>query len=95
MEISVSDQHLANTPQDYTNNGRPFTSCSPSHEDLDSIILTHSMKHSDTDLSANSDQESGVADLNCRSPSGGDYLSSEEGNKHLSEYPDEAAFAVA
>ncbi|XP_051890220.1 myotubularin-related protein 7b [Pristis pectinata] len=97
LEISVSDQHLANTPQDYIDNGRPFTSCSPSQgrEDSESMILTHNMKHSDTDLSANSDQESGVADLNCRSPSGGDFLSSEEGSKNLSEYPEKVAFAVA
>ncbi|XP_072107915.1 myotubularin-related protein 7b isoform X3 [Mobula birostris] len=97
MEISVSDQPIANTPQDYIDNGRPFISCSPSqgHEDSESMILTHSMKHSDTDLSANSDQESGVADLNCRSPSGGDFLSSEENSKNLSEYPEDVAFAVA
>ncbi|XP_072426190.1 myotubularin-related protein 7b isoform X1 [Chiloscyllium punctatum] len=96
LEISTSDQCLANTPQDYTDNGKPFTSCSPSQADEDSetTILTHDMKHSDTDLSGNSDQESGVADLNCRSPSGGDFLSSDD-NKNLSAYSEELAFAVA
>ncbi|XP_038647032.1 myotubularin-related protein 7b isoform X3 [Scyliorhinus canicula] len=94
---STTDQCLTNTPQDYTDNGKPFTSCSSSQADENSetTILIHNMKHSDTDLSGNSDQESGVADLSCRSPSGGDFLSSEDSSKNLSEYPEEIAFAVA
>ncbi|XP_072352954.1 myotubularin-related protein 7b isoform X4 [Scyliorhinus torazame] len=94
---STTDQCLANTPQDYMDNGKPFTSCSSSQADENSetTILIHNMKHSDTDLSGNSDQESGVADLSCRSPSGGDFLSSEDSSKNLSEYPEEIAFAVA
>ncbi|XP_069780664.1 myotubularin-related protein 7b isoform X2 [Narcine bancroftii] len=95
-KLELSDQHLANTPQDYIDNGRLFTCSTPQRrEDSESMILIHSMKHSDTDLSASSDQESGVADLNCRSPTGGDFLSGEESSKTLSEYPEEVAFAVA
>uniref|UniRef100_A0A4W3IS19 Myotubularin related protein 7a n=1 Tax=Callorhinchus milii TaxID=7868 RepID=A0A4W3IS19_CALMI len=96
VEISTSDQELANTPQDYSNNGRIFTSRSASQTDDDSqpVILTHDLKQSDPDLSANSDQESGVADLSCRSPNG-DSLPSEDSSKNLAEYPEEAAIAVA
>ncbi|XP_059765826.1 myotubularin-related protein 7 isoform X2 [Balaenoptera ricei] len=72
--FSTSDNSTANTPQDYSGNMKSFPSRSPSQGDEDSaLILTQdNLKSSDPDLSANSDQESGVEDLSCRSPSGGE-----------------------
>ncbi|KAJ8281305.1 hypothetical protein GJAV_G00066010 [Gymnothorax javanicus] len=52
------------------------------------ILPRDALKSSDPDLSVNSDQESGVADLNCLSPIGG-----EEGVKD--PYLKEAAYATA
>ncbi|KAJ8271719.1 hypothetical protein COCON_G00105780 [Conger conger] len=52
------------------------------------ILPRDTLKSSDPDLSVNSDQESGVADLNCLSPIGG-----EEGAKD--PYSEEAAYATA
>lgn len=60
----------ANTPQDYTSGG--FITSSPCQQrtpESSLFILPKDItKISDIDLSNNSDQESGVADLSCRSP---------------------------
>lgn len=81
--FSTSDNSTANTPQDYSGNMKSFPSRSPSQGDEDSaLILTQdNLKSSDPDLSANSDQESGVEDLSCRSPSGGECAPSEDSVK--------------
>ncbi|KAM6953572.1 myotubularin-related protein 7a [Aplochiton taeniatus] len=61
---------LANTPQDYTSGG--FITSSPCQQrtpESSMFILPKDVtKISDIDLSNNSDQESGIADLSCRSP---------------------------
>lgn len=61
---------FANTPQDYTSGG--FITSSPCQQrtpETSLFIMPKDMtKISDIDLSNNSDQESGVADLSCRSP---------------------------
>ncbi|RXM97895.1 Myotubularin-related protein 7 [Acipenser ruthenus] len=96
LGVSTSDNSIANTPQDYTGTAGIFPSCSPSQLDEESsvLILTRdTLKSSDPDLSTNSDQESGVADLNCRSPSGGDSLPSEDSAKDPDS--DEAANSAA
>ncbi|KAF4791733.1 hypothetical protein TURU_127442 [Turdus rufiventris] len=82
-----SNNCLANTPQEYSNDLKSFPSRSPSQGDEDSaLILTQdNLKSSDPDLSANSDQESGVEDLSCRSPSGGGCLPSEDSGKDSDE----------
>lgn len=76
---ATSNDSIANTPQDYTGNLKSFPSRSPSQGDEEdsALILTQdNLKSSDPDLSANSDQESGVEDMSCRSPSGGGCLPS-------------------
>ncbi|XP_053260454.1 myotubularin-related protein 7 isoform X2 [Podarcis raffonei] len=81
---STSNDSIANTPQDYTGNLKSFSSRSPSQGDEEdsALILTQdNLKSSDPDLSANSDQESGVEDMSCRSPSGGGCLPSEDSTK--------------
>ncbi|KAK6494216.1 myotubularin-related protein 7-like [Huso huso] len=96
LGVSTSDNSIANTPQDYTGTAGIFPSCSSSQLDEESsvLILTRdTLKSSDPDLSTNSDQESGVADLNCRSPSGGDSLPSEDSAKDPDS--DEAANSAA
>ncbi|MGH0140530.1 UNVERIFIED_CONTAM: hypothetical protein FKN15_076465 [Acipenser sinensis] len=96
LGVSTSDNSIANTPQDYTGTAGIFPSCSPSQLDEESsvLILTRdTLKSSDPDLSTNSDQESGVADLNCRSPSGVDSLPSEDSAKDPDS--DEAANSAA
>ncbi|MGH0153740.1 UNVERIFIED_CONTAM: hypothetical protein FKN15_061212, partial [Acipenser sinensis] len=74
LGVSTSDNSIANTPQDYTGTAGTFPSRSPSQLDESSVlILTRdTLKSSDPDLATNSDQESGVADLSCHSPSGED-----------------------
>uniref|UniRef100_A0A8C2RWM5 Phosphatidylinositol-3-phosphate phosphatase n=1 Tax=Capra hircus TaxID=9925 RepID=A0A8C2RWM5_CAPHI len=91
--FSTSDN--TNTPQDYSGNVKSFPSRSPSQGDEDSaLILTQdNLKSSDPDLSANSDQESGVEDLSCRSPSGGECVPSEDSGKDRDS--DEAVFLTA
>nr|KAF6374622.1 myotubularin related protein 7 [Pipistrellus kuhlii] len=91
----TSDNSTANTPQDYSGNMKSFPSRSPSQGDEDSaLILTQdNLKSSDPDLSANSDQESGVEDLSCRSPSGGECAPSEDSAKDRDS--DEAVFLMA
>nr|XP_033800120.1 myotubularin-related protein 7 isoform X2 [Geotrypetes seraphini] len=80
LGLSMSDNLLTNTSQDYHGNLKSFPSCSPSQEDFSAMILSQEHhKSSDPDISTNSDQESGVEDLSCRSPSGGDSLPSEDG----------------
>ncbi|KAM6149803.1 phosphatidylinositol-3-phosphate phosphatase MTMR7 [Erethizon dorsatum] len=93
--FSTSDNSTANTPQDYSGNLKSFPSRSPSQGDEDSaLILTQdNLKSSDPDLSANSDQESGVEDLSCRSPSGGEHAPSEDSGKDRDS--DEAVFLTA
>ena len=93
--FSTSDNSTANTPQDYSGNVKSFPSRSPSQGDEDSaLILTQdNLKSSDPDLSANSDQESGVEDLSCRSPSGGECVPSEDSGKDRDS--DEAVFFTA
>lgn len=87
LGLSTSSNSLANTPQEYSNDMKSFPSRSPSQGDEDSaLILTQdNLKSSDPDLSANSDQESGVEDLSCRSPSGGGCLPSEDSGKDSDE----------
>lgn len=61
-----SDLGLANTPQDYTG-GFIASPCQPKAPD--SILLPKSTNQtSDSNFSNGSDQESGIADLSCRSP---------------------------
>ncbi|EMP33119.1 Myotubularin-related protein 7 [Chelonia mydas] len=87
LGLSTSNNSIANTPQDYINNVKSFPSRSPSQGDEEdsALILTQdNLKSSDPDLSAISDQESGVEDLNCRSPSGG-CLPSEDSGKDSDE----------
>nr|XP_035152521.2 LOW QUALITY PROTEIN: myotubularin-related protein 7-like [Callithrix jacchus] len=93
--FSTSDNSIANTPQDYSGNLKSFPSRSPSQGDEDSaLILTQdNLKSSDPDLSANSDQESGVEDLSCWSPSGGEHAPSEDSGKDRDS--DEAVFLTA
>ncbi|XP_066236331.1 myotubularin-related protein 7 isoform X1 [Saccopteryx leptura] len=90
--FSTSDNSTANTPQDYSGNAQSFPSRSPSQGDEDSaLILTQdNLKSSDPDLSATSDQESGVEDLSCRSPSGGECAPSEDSGRDRDS--DEAVF---
>ncbi|XP_061440167.1 myotubularin-related protein 7 isoform X4 [Rhineura floridana] len=81
---STSNDSMANTPQDYTGNLKSFSSRSPSQGDEEdsALILTQdNLKSSDPDLSANSDQESGVEDMSCRSPSRGSCLPNEDSTK--------------
>ncbi|XP_074848949.1 phosphatidylinositol-3-phosphate phosphatase MTMR7 isoform X2 [Carettochelys insculpta] len=81
LGLSPAYNSIANTPQDYINGVKSFPSRSPSQGDEEdsALILTQdNLKSSDLDLSANSDQESGVEDLSCRSPSGGGCLPSED-----------------
>ncbi|MBZ3890956.1 Splicing factor 3B subunit 2 [Sciurus carolinensis] len=93
--FSTSENSTANTPQDYSGNMKSFPSRSPSQGDEDSaLILTQdNLKSSDPDLSVNSDQESGVEDLSCRSPSGGERAPSEDSGKDRDS--DEAVFLTA
>ncbi|XP_028657886.1 myotubularin-related protein 7b [Erpetoichthys calabaricus] len=95
---STSDNSIANTPQDYVSGSVcTFPNESPLQQlDMENslLILTkETLKCSDPDLSANSDQESGVADLSCRSPSGGDSLPSEDSVKDPDS--DEATYVAA
>lgn len=93
--MCITKHSPVNTPQDYSTNLKLFPSRSPSQGEEDSaLILTQDhLKSSDPDLSANSDQESGVEDLSCRSPSGGDSLPSEDSGKDPDS--DEAVFLNA
>ncbi|XP_041435427.1 myotubularin-related protein 7-like [Xenopus laevis] len=95
LQFSATAFTSANSPQDYRCNLKSFPSRSPSQGEENSVlILTQEhLKSSDPDLSANSDQESGVEDLSCRSPSGGDSLPSEDSGKDPDS--DEAMFLHA
>ncbi|XP_044537064.1 myotubularin-related protein 7 [Gracilinanus agilis] len=92
---ALTTPSVVNIPQDSSGHLKPSPSRSPSQGDDDSaLILTQeNLKSSDPDLSANSDQESGVEDLSCRSPSGGECLPSEDSGKDPD--PDEAVFLTA
>ncbi|OXB83870.1 UNVERIFIED_CONTAM: hypothetical protein H355_003082 [Colinus virginianus] len=88
LVLSASNNSIANTPQEYSIDLKSFPSRSPSQGDEEdsALILTQdNLKSSDPDLSANSDQESGVEDLSCRSPSGGGCLPSEDSGKDSDE----------
>ena len=65
----LNDLTLANTPQDYTGD---FITSSPGQlktPDSSLILLPQDLnKTSEANLSNGSDQESGIADLSCRSP---------------------------
>ncbi|KAM4622152.1 myotubularin-related protein 7a [Polymixia lowei] len=66
---SGSSLALANTPQDYTGGFITGSPCQQSTPDGSLIILPQDLnKTSDPSLSNSSDQESGIADLSCRSP---------------------------
>uniref|UniRef100_A0A8C2WHP6 Myotubularin related protein 7a n=1 Tax=Cyclopterus lumpus TaxID=8103 RepID=A0A8C2WHP6_CYCLU len=58
-----SDLGLANTPQDYTGCFVTSSPCQPKAPDGSLVLLTQ-----DSNLSNGSDQESGIADVSCRSP---------------------------
>ncbi|XP_066878830.1 myotubularin-related protein 7 isoform X4 [Kogia breviceps] len=93
--FSTSDNSTANTPQDYSGNTKSFPSRSPSQGDEESALILpqDNLKSSDPDLSANSDQESGVEDLSGRSASGGASAQSEDSGKDPDS--DEAVFLTA
>nr|XP_020485345.1 LOW QUALITY PROTEIN: myotubularin-related protein 7-like [Labrus bergylta] len=60
--------NMANTPQDYTG-GFITSSPQPKAPDSSLILLNQDLtKTSEFNLSSSSDQESGIADLSCRSP---------------------------
>ncbi|XP_017275287.1 myotubularin-related protein 7a [Kryptolebias marmoratus] len=66
-----TDLALANTPQDYTGGfatGSPRTPKAPPDSGLIFPPLQDSNKTAESNLSNGSDQESGIADLSCRSP---------------------------
>uniref|UniRef100_A0A671WE34 Myotubularin related protein 7a n=1 Tax=Sparus aurata TaxID=8175 RepID=A0A671WE34_SPAAU len=62
-----TDLGLANTPQDYTGGFITSSPCQPKVPDS-SLILQDLNQTPETNLSNGSDQESGIADLSCRSP---------------------------
>ncbi|XP_034257274.1 myotubularin-related protein 7 isoform X2 [Pantherophis guttatus] len=83
-ENGSSSDCMAKSLQDYTR------SSSQGDEEDSALILTQdNLKSSDPDLSANSDQESGVEDMSCRSPGGGGLPSEDSIRDHDS---DEAVF---
>ncbi|XP_056138407.1 myotubularin-related protein 7a [Lampris incognitus] len=60
---------LANTPQDYAGGFITSSPCQQRAPENSLLVLPEDLrKTSDPNLSINSDQESGVADLSCRSP---------------------------
>uniref|UniRef100_A0A667Z8Q7 Myotubularin related protein 7a n=1 Tax=Myripristis murdjan TaxID=586833 RepID=A0A667Z8Q7_9TELE len=60
---------LANTPQDYTEGFITSSPCQHRAPESSLIILPQELNQTfDPNLSNNSDQESGIADLSCRSP---------------------------
>nr|XP_043901122.1 myotubularin-related protein 7-like [Solea senegalensis] len=82
------DLTVANTPQDYTGDFLTSSPCQPKAAD-DSLILPHQdlNKTSEANLSNGSDQESGIADLSCRSPLSEDSIRDPDS--------DEAAYSAA
>ncbi|XP_039205331.1 myotubularin-related protein 7 isoform X2 [Crotalus tigris] len=91
-KIKKENGRMAKSFQDYTSHLKSFPSRSPSQGDEEdsALILTQdNLKSSDPDLSANSDQESGVEDMSCRSPGGGGLPSEDSTRDHDS---DEAVF---
>ncbi|KAI3351959.1 hypothetical protein L3Q82_020792 [Scortum barcoo] len=64
-----NDLGLANTPQDYTGGFITSSPCQPKGPDSSLILLPQDVKQtSESSLSNGSDQESGIADVSCRSP---------------------------
>ncbi|KAE8286218.1 Myotubularin-related protein 7 [Larimichthys crocea] len=67
--VHGNDLALANTPQDYTGGFLTSSPCQPKAPDSSLILLPKDLNQSsETSLSNGSDQESGIADLSCRSP---------------------------
>ncbi|KAG8004224.1 Myotubularin-related protein 7 [Nibea albiflora] len=67
--VRGNDLALANTPQDYTGGFITSSPCQPKAPDSSLILLPKDLNQSsETSLSNGSDQESGIADLSCRSP---------------------------
>lgn len=63
------DLGQANTPQDYTGCFITSSPCQPKASDRGLILLPQDLNRAgDAILSNGSDQESGIADLSCRSP---------------------------
>lgn len=61
--------NLANTPQDYTGGSITSSPCQLKVLDSSLLLLPQDLNQtSDSNLSNGSDQESGIADLSCRSP---------------------------
>lgn len=82
------DLGLANTPQDYTGGFITSSPLQPKAADGSPFVLPKSLdQSSETCLSNGSDQESGIADLSCRSPL------SEDSNRDPDS--DEAAYSAA
>ncbi|XP_045886351.1 myotubularin-related protein 7a isoform X2 [Micropterus dolomieu] len=64
-----NDFRLANTPQDYTGGFITSSPCQSKAPDSSLILLPQELRQtSESSLSNGSDQESGIADLSCRSP---------------------------
>ncbi|KAA8588535.1 hypothetical protein FQN60_009880 [Etheostoma spectabile] len=64
-----NDLGLANTPQDYTDGFITSSPCQPKAPDGSRMLLTQDPSQtSESNLSNGSDQESGIADVSCRSP---------------------------
>uniref|UniRef100_A0A8D3D5K3 Myotubularin related protein 7a n=1 Tax=Scophthalmus maximus TaxID=52904 RepID=A0A8D3D5K3_SCOMX len=64
-----NDLTVANTPQDYTGDFISSSPCQPKAPESSLILLPHDLNQkSEANLSNGSDQESGIADLSCRSP---------------------------
>uniref|UniRef100_A0A3B4UDZ7 Myotubularin related protein 7a n=1 Tax=Seriola dumerili TaxID=41447 RepID=A0A3B4UDZ7_SERDU len=83
-----NDLTLANTPQDYTGGFITSSPCQPKAPDSSVILLPQDLnKTSEANLSNGSDQESGIADLSCRSPA------SEDSTRDPDS--DEAAYSAA
>lgn len=83
-----NDLGLANTPQDYTGCFITSSPCQPKAPDSSLILLTQdSNQTSESILSNGSDQESGIADVSCRS------TLSEDSNRDPDS--DEAAYSAA
>lgn len=83
-----AELNLANTPQDYTGSFLTSSPCQPRGPDSSLILLPKDLNQSpETSLSNGSDQESGIADLSCRSPLSEDSVRDPDS--------DEAAYSAA
>lgn len=83
-----NDLDSANTPQDYTGGFIASSPRTPKAPDTSLIFLPQdSNQKADSNLSNGSDQESGIADVSCRSPLSEDSIRDPDS--------DEAAYSVA